>query len=115
MLEVDGSTVVLGVRASLAKRLAEERNMSVIAEGLAKVVGGTWQVVVTAAAMPAGTDEAPAPSPGRAAGAASVEPDPREDSGYEPAPPPAAAAPADPEAEAMKLLRDQLDARPLDG
>src|SRR5262249_32618200 len=80
--EATGNTVTLAVAPSLAKRLAEERNVAAIAEGLAKVVGGSWQVVVK-----------PAPGAAPAAGArrtAEPEPDPRDEPGYDPS---AAAAP----------------------
>ncbi|MDT4913453.1 MAG: hypothetical protein QOC66_2581, partial [Pseudonocardiales bacterium] len=53
--------------------------------------------------------------PRRNAGPAAEELDPRDDADYEPEPRGAdAPAAADPQAEAMKLLRDQLGARPLD-
>jgi DNA polymerase III subunit gamma/tau len=112
VLEATGNTVTLAVRASLAKRLAEERNVAAISQGLAKVVGGTWQIVIKAASGASAQDE-PAVPPGRATPAPPPDSDPRDDADYEPAAPAEAAA-VDPEAEAMKLLRDELGARPLE-
>jgi DNA polymerase-3 subunit gamma/tau len=114
VLEASGSTVTLAVRASLAKRLAEERNVSAIAQGLAKVVGGTWQIIV----KPDHAGSAPAPDNGAAPASTTVapppapEPDPRDDPDYEPDVPPPSVT-VDPEAEAVKLLRQELGARPL--
>jgi DNA polymerase-3 subunit gamma/tau len=116
VLETSGNKVTLAVRASLAKRLSEERNVSVIAHGLAKVVGGTWQVVVMPGQAGSGPDAEPSAAPVARRGAPEPppEPDPRDDADYEPAAP-TPSAPVDPEAEAMRLLRDQLGARPLEG
>ncbi|HZC69846.1 MAG TPA: DNA polymerase III subunit gamma and tau [Jatrophihabitans sp.] len=107
IVEAAGNTVTLAVPGSLAKRLAEERNVAAIAEGLTKVVGGSWSVVVKPAAAPAG-------GASRTAAAPPPEPDPRDDPDYEPSLP-AATAPADAEAEAMRLLQDELGARRIDG
>ncbi len=116
VIEASGNIVTLAVAASLANRLAEERNVAAISEGLAKVVGGSWQIVVTAGAAtqaPAGPDSGVA-APTRGPSDSASEFDPRDDADYEPAAP-TTASPADPEAEAMKLLHEQLGARPLDG
>jgi DNA polymerase-3 subunit gamma/tau len=89
------------VRAPLAKRIAEERNVSVIAAAITSLIGGTWRVEVRPAAAPA---EAATPSA-----------DPRDEADYEPANASSSAPAVDPEAEAMRLLRDELGARPLEG
>jgi DNA polymerase-3 subunit gamma/tau len=117
VLEAGENTVTLAVRSSLAKRLAEERNVAAIAEGLAKVVGGSWQITVTAgtSAAQAAAAEPSDPPARRAAPAAQPEPepDPRDETDFEPGAA-APAAPRDPEAEALKLLQNELGARPLD-
>jgi DNA polymerase-3 subunit gamma/tau len=112
VVEAGDNAVTLAVAPSLAKRLAEERNVAAIAEALANVVGGTWRVVIAAGAGgPAAANGATAARPGPVEPA--PEADPRDDVDYEPTAP-AAAAPVDPDAEAMRLLREQLGARPLD-
>ena len=106
MLDVDGSTVVLGVRGSLAKRLSDDRNVSAIAAGCGKVVAGPWRVTVRSADGPrsdAATGQRQLPP----------EPDPRDDADYEPATQAGVPSAADPEAEAIRLVTTRLDARPL--
>jgi hypothetical protein len=83
--------------------IAEESNTSVLRAALTKVVGGEWKIGV------AGADAGAAAAP---SAAAEPEPDPRDEDDDEPAPPP---APTDPEADAMRLLRDQLGATPIEG
>jgi DNA polymerase-3 subunit gamma/tau len=110
---VSGELVTLAAPGALAKMIAEESNTSVLRAALTKVVGGDWKIGVdgAAAAAPGGDAARRGPS-----GPQSDEPDPRDDADYEPEPRGASAATSvDPEAEAMKLLRDQLGARPLDG
>jgi DNA polymerase III subunit gamma/tau len=109
VVESTGDTITLAVASSLAKRLAEERNTSVIANAVTNVIGGVWKVAI----QPAGTSKANGDS-GPSAAAPPADSDPRDDPDYEPGPP-AAAAPVDAETEAMRLLQDRLDARPLDG
>jgi DNA polymerase-3 subunit gamma/tau len=111
---LDGSQVVesgegaltLSVAPSLAKRLGEDRNVTVIASAITSVIGGAWRVDV----QPGASKGAPA-----ASGKATPEVDPRDDTDYEP--PSAngeAPAPADPEADALRLLREELGARPVE-
>jgi DNA polymerase III subunit gamma/tau len=102
---VTGERVTLSATGALARMIAEESNTSVLRAALTKVVGGDWKVTVEGTAN--GTSEAPE------AAASSAEADPRDDPEYESAAGPAA-APVDAEAEAMRLLRDQLDARPIE-
>jgi DNA polymerase-3 subunit gamma/tau len=110
---LDGSQVIasgegpvtLSVAAPLAKRLGEERNVTVISNAITSVIGGTWRVDVQPGAARGG----PA-----ATVPAAAELDPRDDGDYEPAAT-ANEAPVDPGAEAMRLLRDELGARPLEG
>ncbi|MEO8888093.1 MAG: DNA polymerase III subunit gamma and tau [Jatrophihabitantaceae bacterium] len=113
-----GEVVTLGVAPSLAKRIAEDRNTSLISAAFTKVVGGSWQINVVAEG--AGGSGAPAgPAAGsvaRSTGPAGrevvPETDPRDDIEYDPGGEPAKAV--DPEVEAIKLLHDQLGARPID-
>jgi DNA polymerase-3 subunit gamma/tau len=106
----DGEAVTLAVPPSLARRIAEDRNTSLVSDALTKVVGGTWRVTVVAAGHQAGAGTAP---PTSRPSAPVAEPDPRDDTDFGP---PSARAPAvDPEAEALRLLHDQLGARPVDG
>jgi DNA polymerase III subunit gamma/tau len=119
---VDGERVTLAVAPSLAKRIAEDRNTSLISSALAQVVGGAWQIDVqaSATAQPPPSKPTPEPQPRRQAPAAAQaatprasqpEPDPRDDT--EPDTPADARAAADPEADALRLLEDQLGARPV--
>jgi DNA polymerase-3 subunit gamma/tau len=110
--EVSGELVTLAAPGALAKMISDDSNTSVLRAALTKIVGGEWKISVDGAPVAASAGEAT--SPGGAAPA--EESDPRDDADYEPAPRDGAAAPQnDPEAEAMKLLRDQLGARPLEG
>jgi DNA polymerase-3 subunit gamma/tau len=102
-----GEVVKLSAPGALAKMIADESNTSVLRSALTKVVGGEWKVAVEGGAN-GGSDSSGAPA------AEPADPDPRDDPDYEPGPA-SSAAPADPEAEAVRLLQDQLDARPLDG
>jgi DNA polymerase-3 subunit gamma/tau len=106
--EVAGSTVVVAVAPSLAKRLAEDRNSSLIANALTRAVGGTWRIDVVPGGAPLRAVAGPSAPP-------AAEPDPRDDT-EEPASggAAAAAAPRDPEAEALRLLHDHLGARPVE-
>jgi DNA polymerase-3 subunit gamma/tau len=106
---VDGELVSLTAPGALAKMIGEESNTAVLRAALTKVVGGEWKIAVDGAAT-SSADEST-----RSRSSAPGEPDPRDDAGYDPQPSAAAPAPVDPEAEAMRLLRDELGARPLDG
>ncbi|MCU1657472.1 MAG: polymerase subunit gamma and tau, partial [Pseudonocardiales bacterium] len=104
---VDGDLVAIAVAPSLAKRIAEDRNTSMISAAFTTAVGGSWRVSIEAGNGKArGSEEAP---PERAAAVPSPEPDPRDDT--EPQTP---ATRVDPEAEALRLLQDELGARPVD-
>jgi DNA polymerase-3 subunit gamma/tau len=108
--EVSGELVTLAAPGALAKMISDDSNTSVLRAALTKVVGGDWKIGVDGAPAGAAGD-----APRRNAGPAAEELDPRDDADYEPEPRGAdAPAAADPQAEAMKLLRDQLGARPLD-
>jgi DNA polymerase-3 subunit gamma/tau len=106
---VAGEQITLSAPGALAKMIADESNTAVLRSSLTKVVGGEWKITVEAGGnggpdvSTAGGQQRPEP-----------EADPRDEPDYEPGPAPTA-APADPEAEAVRLLQDQLDARPLDG
>ena len=111
--EVAGELVTLSAPGALAKMIAEDSNTSVLRAALTKVVGGEWKVAVSGAA--------PAAAPEPAQRGRGAEPDPRDDADFDPGPSDERATVADstaapdPETEALKLLRDQLGARPLDG
>jgi DNA polymerase-3 subunit gamma/tau len=115
VIDAEGNTVTLGVAPSLAKRLAEERNVTAIAGGLEKVVGGSWKIVVRPNGARA--EQLGATSPGTGTPRRDPppsEPDPRDDADYDPQPAAGTVPPLDPEAQAMQLLRDELGARPLE-
>jgi DNA polymerase-3 subunit gamma/tau len=113
----DGA-VTVAVAPSLARRLAEERNVNAIAAAITGLVGGTWKVTVQAGDGKPG--RAPAnPPAGRASGpstpaAPPPEPDPRDDEDYDAAPASGGKPPIDPEQEAIRLLTTELDARPIE-
>ena len=99
-------TVTLSVAPSLAKRLADERNVTVIAAAITSLIGGAWRVDV----QPGAGRNGPA-----ATGKAEPDVDPRDDTDYEaPSANGESTPPADPEADALRLLRDELGARPLE-
>jgi DNA polymerase-3 subunit gamma/tau len=102
---VTGELVTLSAPPALAKMIAEESNTSLLSAALTKVVGGAWQISLDAA-------DASRPAPGARGTAAAAEPDPRDDS--EPDPPQRDEPAPDPEATALRLLRDQLGASPID-
>jgi DNA polymerase-3 subunit gamma/tau len=115
---LDGSTgaATIAVAPGLAKRLAEDRNTAVIADALTAHVGGQWRLTI----VPVTGAPGAAPVAG-AAGAASsgrsappvraAEPDPRDETDPDDA---GAPPPVDPETEAIRLLQDQLGARPIE-
>ncbi len=105
--DVAGELVTLAAPGALAKMIGEESNTAVLRAALTKVVGGEWKIAVD------GAPAAGSAADGAARGGAGSDVDPRDDADYEPESQPVAPA-ADPEAEAMKLLRDELGARPLD-
>ena len=153
--EVDGNVVTIAhTSAPLARRLAEPRNTEAIANALAAVLGGTWQVRCihgTPGATPQATTppKAPRPAPTRPSQAQNArQPEPQRQAAPRPpaddVPPPPeppepdeplppepddeeamlaeAARPVDPdsvskgqdpEAVMLKLLADELGARPL--
>jgi DNA polymerase-3 subunit gamma/tau len=104
---VVGEVVKLSAPGALAKMIAEESNISVLRSALTKVVGGDWKVAVETGAN--GSSDAPETS----AEPTAAEADPRDEPDYQPAPAPAT-TPADSEAEAVRLIQEQFDARPLD-
>ncbi|MCP2245622.1 DNA polymerase III, tau subunit [Lentzea aerocolonigenes] len=152
--EVDGNVVTIThTSAPLARRLAEPRNTEAIANALATVLGGTWQVRCThgtpsAAPQAAAPAKAPRPAPTRPSQAQTArQPEPQRQAPRPPAddvpPPPEPPEPdeplppepddeeamlaeaarpidpdsvneaQDPEAVMLKLLADELGARPL--
>lgn len=155
--EVDGNVVTIAhTSAPLARRLAEPRNTEAIANALATVLGGTWQVrcvhgTPSAAPQAAQPAKAPRPAPTRPSQAATAQPARQPEPQRQPPRPPAddvppppeppepdeplppepddeeamlaeAARPVDPdsvskgqdpEAVMLKLLADELGARPL--
>ena len=114
VIEADGQQVTVAVAPSLAKRIAEDRNTTLISSALTDEVGGVWRSGrrrgggVRTAGQRCAADRSDG---GRHAMA--PEPDPRDDSDDEP-PPTESASVVDSEAEVLKLLHDQLGARPVD-
>ena len=104
IVDVDGELVTLAAPAALATMIAEDSNTAVLRQALSKVVGGQWRVEI----RPANGD-GPAAAGG---GVQAAEPDPRDDT--EPDAPSPRAVPVDPESVALRLLQDQLGAKPLD-
>lgn len=102
-----GEKLTLSAPPALVKMIGEQSNTSVLAAALTQIIGGSWQISVEPAASTGGFEVNPAGSPQPPA-----EEDPRDD---EPAEPAASttAIPADPETEALRLLTDQLGARPV--
>jgi DNA polymerase III subunit gamma/tau len=107
-----GDLITLAAPAALAKMLADESNTSVLRAALTKVVGGTWRVEVDGSGR-AGLQSSEPTGPYARPLAAEPEPDPREDT--EADAPSERAAVVDPETQALRLLQDQLGARPVDG
>jgi DNA polymerase-3 subunit gamma/tau len=114
IVDVAGELVNLSAPPKLAKMIAEDSNTSVLRAALTKVVGGEWKIGVEGGAAVPPTAEAPAARPPAGTIPPPPEPDPRDDEDYEPASRGAAAPRVDPEAEAIKLLTTEFDARPLD-
>jgi DNA polymerase-3 subunit gamma/tau len=104
-----GDLITLAAPAALAKMLADESNTSVLRAALTKVVGGTWRVDVDGSGSAGPQSSDPPDAVPRARG---PEPDPRDDTEADE---PGTSTPAvDPEAQALRLLQDQLGARPVD-
>jgi DNA polymerase-3 subunit gamma/tau len=106
----DGELITLRAPTKIAVMIAEDKNTSVLRQALTKVVGGSsWRIDVVPAnnASPASDNR----SPGEPTATTRTEPDPRDDT--EPSSSAERAATLDPEAEALKLLHDQLGARPV--
>jgi DNA polymerase-3 subunit gamma/tau len=99
--DVTGEQVSLSAPAALAKMISEESNTSALRAALTKVVGGEWKIAISGAMSAAAAETA-------------IEPDPRADDDDPPGTRPAG-EPVDSEAEALRLLREQFDARPFDG
>ncbi|MDT4996228.1 MAG: polymerase subunit gamma/tau [Pseudonocardiales bacterium] len=122
IVAVDGDLVQLSAPAALARMIAEQSNAAALARALTDVVGGEWHVDVRAAEGEATRpDGAAQHDTGNGAGNQSPPPetDPREDAEQidEAAASSASAvseASADSEAEALKLLQQQLGARPVE-
>ena len=123
----DGQLVTLSAPPALAKMIAEDSNADVLKAALTQVVGGQWRIKVeggpgatpgAGAGPSAGASASPVQQPAEptrpaAPAAPSVpEPDPRDDPDFEAGQPNASAV--DPETEAIRLLQDQLGARPVD-
>jgi DNA polymerase-3 subunit gamma/tau len=140
--EVNGTTIALTVSsAPIAKMISDDSNLSVLREALTAVVGGGWQITVTAdggagsgaprlpvppAAEPeeSRTSQRPATSNRAAASPRSAKP---ADVGRSQSRPPVddgvdedsdeieGSGGGDHEAAAIQLLQNSLGARPLDG
>jgi DNA polymerase-3 subunit gamma/tau len=113
--DVDGERVIIAAPSALARMIAEDSNTGLLRAALTQVLGGSWQISIEpggAERSPSGTTApagpaAPSPSSKPGKPEPSTEPDPRDDTDEsEPG--------LDPETEALKLLQDQLGARPVD-
>jgi DNA polymerase-3 subunit gamma/tau len=109
-----GDLVTLAAPAALARMLADESNTSVLRAALTKVVGGAWRVDVDGSGGSGGTGSPSGepPAPGISPSAHDPEQDPRDDTEVDVAGERGAAV--DPEAQALRLLQDQLGARPVE-
>jgi DNA polymerase III subunit gamma/tau len=121
IVAVDRDLVQLSAPAALARMISEQSNTAALARALTDVVGSEWRVEVKPVDEPARPDGTAQHDSGN--GATSPLPpsedDPPEDPGEidgaaASSAPAATPAPADPEAEALKLLQQQLGARPLE-
>ncbi|HEY2165734.1 MAG TPA: hypothetical protein VGH01_01095, partial [Jatrophihabitantaceae bacterium] len=105
IVEVAGELVTLAAPNALARMISEDSNTGTLRQALTKVVGGQWRVDIR-------PENGDVPAPGRGQPSATPDPDPRDDTDPES---PSARAPAvDPESEAVRLLQDQLGAKPLE-
>jgi DNA polymerase-3 subunit gamma/tau len=105
---VSGETLHLTAPAALARMIADDSNTELVKQALTRVVGGAWQVAVT-------PENGGAPSRPDRPAARPPEPDPRDD--VDPDDGDAPSAPrevVDPETAALRLLQDQLGARPVE-
>jgi DNA polymerase-3 subunit gamma/tau len=114
---VSGELVTLAAPAALARMIGEDSNTTTLRDALTKVVGGTWRIAVDGSGAPVPSE--PAAEPARPAARTPVaesepEPDPRDDTEPDDASDARATA-VDPEAEALRLLQEQLGARPVEG
>jgi DNA polymerase III subunit gamma/tau len=122
IVAVDRDLVQLSAPAALARMIAEQSNTAALARALTDVVGSEWRVEVKPvegeALRPDGTARH---ETGNGAGVTPPPPDAdpgedrdevSDDAGSSAAV--ASQTPADPEAEALKLLQQQLGARPLE-
>jgi DNA polymerase-3 subunit gamma/tau len=109
--DVTGETVTISVAASLARRLAEERNSSVIVDAMKAEIAGSWKLIVAATGTPPAAAAPTSAARAKPARAPEPELDPRDETAPDDGP---AVAASDPEAEAIKLLRAELGARPVE-
>jgi DNA polymerase-3 subunit gamma/tau len=109
-----GETITITAPPALAKMIGEASNTEVLSAALTQVIGGSWKIVVESGDVPAPkAADAPPAMPLRPTPEPEVDVDPRDDPEFDENAPSSAAAPLDPEAEAMRLLQDQLGARPM--
>jgi DNA polymerase-3 subunit gamma/tau len=103
--EIDGDTVIIAhAAAPLARRLAEARNVDLVAQALNNVIGGQWKVRCVhagqALTQPTQAPPPPRPQPTRPSRAATVEPPrreaPRPAADQDVPPPPEPSEPDDP-------------------
>ncbi|MCW2598056.1 MAG: polymerase subunit gamma and tau, partial [Jatrophihabitans sp.] len=112
---VSGELVTLGAPAALARMIGEDSNTSVLRDALTNVVGGSWRIAVDGSgAPPPAEPAAQAPRYDPRGPAAEPEPDPRDDTEPDDAGSGRTGA-VDAEAEALRLLHEQLCARPVEG
>ncbi|MEO9110284.1 MAG: hypothetical protein ABI368_08705 [Jatrophihabitantaceae bacterium] len=110
---VTGERVTLAaVSPAIARMIGEDSNTAVLRAALTQVIGGTWDIVVEVGdGSPPAAGAAPRAAGRAPSSEAGPEPDPRDDTEEDTAGGPVAVH--DPESEALKLLQDQLGARPV--
>jgi DNA polymerase-3 subunit gamma/tau len=111
-----GVQVTLAAPTALAKMINEESNTSILRAALTEVVGGDWKVTAEpGVGTPPPSDLPDDPDGGAAlrATAAAPEPDPRDNTDLNAQPEPGSVH--DQEAQTMRLLHDELGARPVEG
>ncbi len=109
VIAVDRELVTLTASAALSRMIAEDSTTAVLRAALTQVVGGEWRIAVVAEGTSSEKNE---PASRGAAQPPRDEPDPRDDPG-EATVSAATRSSSDPEAEALRLLHDQLGARPI--
>jgi DNA polymerase-3 subunit gamma/tau len=114
LVEATAGSLTLEAPEKLARMISEDSNTSVLRSALSSVIGGSWEVEVRAAGTGRQTPSARSTGSGPADPSTDPAPpqvDPRDDT--DPDDPPQPGERPDAESEALRLLQDQLGARPV--